>query len=361
MERVVHGLAEGLHVRGHEVTVVAVAAGEDDVSGFLGPLSGAGVAVREVRVPHRAYLEERRRMGEACRELRPEVIHTHGYRADVLARGPANREGIATVTTVHGFTGGGWKNRLYEALQIRSFKRFDAVVAVSEPLRSGLLAAGVPHDHVRMIRNAPVDVGSKLSRTAAREALGLGVEGPIIGWVGRLSPEKGADVLLAAMDALGDTDVGCSYVGDGPERTPLEGQVEEMVRSGGLGNDQVRFHGSVPEAGRLLQAFDVVVLSSRTEGTPMILFEAMDAGVPVVTTRVGGVPDVVTEREAILVPSENPEELAGAIRKVLDDPAVAHGMAERAQRRLRREFTQEAWLDAYEEVYRSVTARGAAS
>ena len=129
-----------------------------------------------------------------------------------------------------------------------------------------------------------------------------------------------------------------------------------MVANGSLDSDQVRFHGTVVDTGRLLKAFDVVVLSSRTEGTPMVLFEAMDAEVPVVTTRVGGVPDVVSEQEAILVPSEDPEALAGGIRRVLDNPTDARQRARRAGCRLRQEFTPERWLDAYEDLYRTVIA-----
>ena len=129
-----------------------------------------------------------------------------------------------------------------------------------------------------------------------------------------------------------------------------------MVANGSLDSDQLRFHGTVLDAGRLLKAFDVLVLSSRTEGNPMVLFEAMDAEVPVVTTRVGGVPDVVSEQEAILVPSEDPEALAGGIRRVLDNPTDARQRAQRAGCRLRQEFTPERWLDAYEDLYRTVIA-----
>ena len=356
LERVVQGLAAGLHDRGHSVTVVAVASGDDDMSPFLEPLIAKGVGVRNVRAPHLAYLLERSRMAAVFRELGPDVLHTHGYRPDVLARGLAQRQGIATITTVHGFTGNGWKNRLYEALQVRAFRRFDAVVAVSEPLRKRLIRARIPQDRAWMIRNAPVSLGSKLNQEEARQTLGLPLNGPIVGWVGRLSPEKGADVLLNAMEFVDRSDVGVSFLGDGSERMTLQAQEREMVAHDSLLPGQVRFHGTVPEAGRLLKAFDVLVLSSRTEGTPMILFEAMDAEVPVVTTGVGGVPDVVTEQEAILLPSEEPEALARGIRQVLDNRSDAGQRAQRARHRLRQKFAPERWLDAYEDLYQILIA-----
>ena len=88
----------------------------------------------------------------------------------------------------------------------------------------------------------------------------------------------------------------------------------------------------------------------------MVLFEAMDAEVPVVTTPVGGVPDVVTDQEAILVPSEDPEALDRDIRLVLDHPADASRRAQRARSVLRQKFSPESWLDAHEDLYRTPVA-----
>ena len=95
-------------------------------------------------MPGRAYLRERAAIARLLREVRPDVVHTHGYRPDVLDAGVARGQGIAVVTTVHGFTGGGWKNRVYEWLQCRAFRRFDAVVAVSRPLVGLLERRGHP-------------------------------------------------------------------------------------------------------------------------------------------------------------------------------------------------------------------------
>jgi glycosyltransferase involved in cell wall biosynthesis len=143
-------------------------------------------------------------------------------------------------------------------------------------------------------------------------------------------------------------------IGDGPD---VE-QLRERSASLGFGA-RVRWHGAVPGAGGLMAAFDAFVLSSRTEGTPMVLLEAMAAGVPVVATTVGGVPDVVSGGEALLVPPEAPASLAAALRTLLLDPAGARERAAAARARLQA-FDAGLWLDRYDAVYRQV-ARGVPS
>jgi len=350
LERVVQTLCEGLSENGHSVLVCPIASGDDPIEPFIQPLAAAGVPVTPVRVPHRRYVQERKEVGDRISEFAPDIVHTHGTRVDVIDSGVARKLGVPTVTTVHGFTGNGLKNRLYEALQRWWFRRFDAVVAVSRPLADELRGAGLPNRILTTIPNARPAQTTLLEHENARKLLGVPNETFHIGWVGRLTPEKGADVLV---DALGEFDgeVSCtvSIVGEGPQRASLE----ERTRSLGPGC-RVRWHGKVPDAGRLFRAFDLFVLSSRTEGTPIVLFEAMQAETPVVATRVGGVPDVVSDHEALLVPPEAPGALARAIRQVVRHPEAARTRAHRASRILDERYDQGRWIQRYEELYRSL-------
>jgi glycosyltransferase involved in cell wall biosynthesis len=122
--------------------------------------------------------------------------------------------------------------------------------------------------------------------------------------------------------------------------------------------DRISWRGVVSDAPRLMSAFDVFVLSSRTEGTPISLLEAIHAGVPIVATVVGGVPDVVSAKEAVLVESETPPALADALRRVHDDRAAAATRAASATKRLETDFAIAPWVDAYEKIYeRAISAR----
>ena len=349
LERVVGALAAGLARRGHQVHVAAVLepGAPPERHPFVASLSGEFVDVHPLVVSGRAYLGERARVASLCRRLRPDVVHTHGYRADVVDAGAARAAGAPVATTVHGFTGGGARGRLYEALQRLAFRRFHAVAAVSRPLADALRRAGVPEDRLRVIPNAWDGGRERLERAEARER--LGIEGDVfhVGWVGRLSREKGADVLLDALARLPDADrVSVSMIGDGPEAAALRAQAERL----GIGA-HVRWHGAVDGAAALFAAFDAFVLSSRTEGTPMALFEAMAAGVPVVATRVGGVPFVVGDAEAWLAPPEDPSALARSVDALRRDPAAALSRAAAARARLERDFGADAWLASYEALY----------
>ena len=355
LERVVQMLGPGLRGLGHEVHVVAVVAEGDSAQPFLDPLADAAVATRTVPVPRRGYRRERAAMADVIRELHPDVVHTHGYRPDVVDAGVARRQGIPVVSTVHGFTKGGWKNRMYEWLQCRALRGFDAVVAVSRPLVALLERRGVPATRIHEVPNAWRPTAPPCSRAAARAELKLPPNGFVVGWVGRLSHEKGPDVLLKALLQLHDLPLVVSVVGNGLLRVALQSQAERL----GL-NGRLRWHGVVADAGSLLPAFDVCVLSSRTEGTPIVLLEAMAAGVPVVATRVGGVPDVVSPAEAALVLPEDPVALAAAIRAVYRDPAAARVRAAAARARLERDHSVAPWVGRYEEIYRRVS-RGAAA
>jgi glycosyltransferase involved in cell wall biosynthesis len=315
---------------------------------FVEALAADGINTYVIEVKGRAYLRERAAVRALCVNLKPSIVHTHGYRPDLIAAPAARREGNSTVTTVHGFTSYGVRGRLYELLQRRAFRHFDAVVAVSQPIANKLVTGGIDPKRTYVIPNAIDDLVAPLPREEARQILGLGMKDFVIGWVGRLSPEKGPDVFVAALAELSHDDVRACVVGDGPERTALEVQARSLGVAAAI-----TWAGSVPNAGRLFSAFDVLVLSSRTEGTPVVLIEAVAAGIPIVATRVGGVPDLLRASEAYLVDPLAPREIASAVRLVQNAPDDARRRTVSAAGRVVSAKAHARWINEYDRVYRT--------
>ena len=353
LERVVQLLAQGQARAGANVHVAVVLDGASGDHGLVDFFAATGVTPHPIVIPPRTYWRERAAILDLGRRLRPDVVQTHGCRPDVVDAPAARRLGIPTVTTVHGFIGGDWKNRLYEWVQRRAYRSFEAVIAVSHPLRDRLVLDGVPANRIHVIQNGWQESAPPFDRATARHVLGVSAEGFRVGWVGRLSSEKGPDVLLEALVHLTDLPLSVSMVGNGRERQSLRARVQRL----GI-ERHVHWHGLVPDMAPRFAAFDVLVLSSRTEGTPIVLFEAMAAGVPIVAACVGGVPDVVSPGEALLVPPEDPVALAAAIRAVYRNPAEARTRAARARERLFADFSVPPWIGRYDAIYKLVSTSG---
>ncbi len=350
LERVVQELAIGLAGRGHRVQVVTVSDPRTDLADFLQPLDAEGVECLRIDVEGRGYLREWKAVRHILLEEQPDVLHSHGYRADLLHGWTTRALGIATVTTLHGSSRMGGLSHLFEHMQALSLRYFDGVVAVSDPLSDELEALRVPPNRLHKIPNAWTPVRNALSRAEARAEL-TAPDGPtVLGWVGRLIPIKGCDVLLRALHRLqesGHRQWIARIIGDGPEAEPLRTLRDELE----LG-ERVEFVGYVDQAARLLSGFDVYVMSSRSEGTPIALLEAMGAGLPIVATAVGGVPDMLGDGEAgWLTPPESPAALASTLEEVLTDPNQRARRSAAARRRIDEHYSPDHWFSRHEDVY----------
>jgi glycosyltransferase involved in cell wall biosynthesis len=351
LERVVAMLADGQRQRGVHVAAV-LTPGEAAGHPFVAKLEAMGVAVTPIVVSARNYLREYRLLGGLVRRFRPDVVHTHGYRSDVIGGVVARAFRVPAVSTVHGFTGSGRYTRVYERVQCVALRRADAVIAVSRPLVDRLVRAGITAARIHCVPNGFAPPERILERTEARRKLGIRDDATVVGWVGRLSPEKGLDVMLSAI-AECDPVWNLSVLGDGQERDRLREQAERL----GIGN-RITWHGLVDDAGSLLTAFDAFVLSSRTEGTPIALFEAMHSGVPLVVTRVGGVPDVVSREHALIVPSEQPRMIARALEEIFRDPTAVAQRRIVARERVLHAYDSGTWLAAVDAIYDGVRRDG---
>jgi len=306
------------------------------------------VTVQRVSVRGRNYAEQVNHVSTILAQ--PGVIlHTHGYQGDVIGARAARRTSALLVATNHGYAGGGLRNRFYEWLDRRALRRFDAVVAVSERNAEKLRAWGHPSRSLTVIPNGwrPVSVAS---RNDARARLGLAASDLVVGWIGRMSHEKGIDLLMAALARYNGPPLRVVCIGDGPERAAAEAEAARL-------GVNVTFTGARSDVAEVVAAFDALVISSRTEGLPMVLLEATGADVPVVAFAVGGIPEVLTESSGWLVPPLDVDALALSIAAAVSDSALRSTRAAAARDALAQRFSAAQWVTAHEALYARLRAK----
>jgi len=345
MMRVVH-LRSGQGLYGAERSLLALASasepplapvvvsllrpGRDDALG-----DGARkLGLETVRVEARGRLSWRA-LGPVVRLARGGLLHAHDYKSLLLALAAGAVTRTPVVATFHGDTGHVPRVRAYEAIAHHAARWTSGVAATSDVLAAQIRAAA-PRTAVHVIPNG-IRVGplpTERDRRCAREALGIPSGAQVVAFVGRLSPEKAPEVLLRAARGTG---VVLLFAGDGPLRAALEPEA--------VGN-AARFLGFVPEVGRVLAAADVLALPSRTEGLPMAVLEAMAAGVPVVASAVGSLPDVLRDGAGVLVPPDDVEALREALRH-LADPTPRQAMALTARARVESRYGAAAMARTY--------------
>lgn len=294
-------------------------------------LSGPGLSLSE-RARWLAYFGEAVMLAHWLTHERFDRLHCHfgnnGASTGMLAAWLA---GVPFSFTCHGSELlEPVKHRLVEKVACSTF-----VVCVSKFGRARLMLLCPPEHWTRL---AIVRCGQPFDEDVLEAAEN---ETPEILCVGRLSREKGHLVLLEALARLRDAGVRfhCTLVGDGPMRSMIERQTSLL----GL-NDRLTLTGSLPpeRVAEHYERADLVVLPSFSEGVPIVLMEAMSCGRPVVATRVGGVPEIVEhEGGGLLVSPGDPDELAVALRRLVDEPLEARQMAERGARYVRDEFSVE--------------------
>lgn len=246
-----------------------------------------------------------------------DIIHAHEVKSDVITCLAARLRPVPIVTTLHGWIGNGVKQRFMIGLDKCVVRGFDRVIAVSKEIERELLAAGVEPEKICVLHNGIVL--ERYRRTGRhgvlQELIGRDISRPIIASIGRLSPEKGHVDLIDAIALVKKQgrSVSLVLIGDGPERSNLA----EKIRALGL-DDIVHLLGYLPQPERFLEDVELTVLPSHTEGLPNVVLESLLMEVPVLATRVGGTPEVITDSETgRLVPPHSPEALAAGILEFL--------------------------------------------
>ena len=362
---VVH-VARGLRREGIEVFV-----------GCLDVLGGLGEEIQREGFPVEVYgrkpgldLGLPGRIARSVKKWGIDLVHAHQYTCFVYGALSKLRTRRPLIFTEHGRfypDVPSLRRRLFNAL----FSRFcDRITAVSGGVRKSLSEIeGFDPQAIEVIYNG-IDPKrfAACTKAEARRELDVPAGARIVGTVGRLDPIKNQTLLIRAFDRLRRElpDALLLVVGDGPEGARLRDLAEEKGLDG-----SVRFLGERRDIERILPAFDVFALSSLSEGTPMTLLEAMASSTAIVSTAVGGIPEILGAEEAILIPEAgdrqgaSPQEsledtFAAGLREVLLHPDLAATMAKKARERLLREFTIDVLCERYSNIYRDLLPEGAA-
>jgi glycosyltransferase involved in cell wall biosynthesis len=347
MTRVVH-LRSGRGLYGAERALLALAAATEPpldpvVVSLLRPgrEDALGEAARQlgleaVRVKAAGRLSVGA-LAPIVRLARDGILHAHDYKSLLLGLAAAAVSRVPVVATFHGDTGQARTVLAYEELARRFARWTSGVAATSEELAARIRAAspGIP---VHVIANG-LRIGGRpgaAERGAARAALGIPEEALVVAFLGRLSPEKAPEVLLRAARGTGSLVL---LAGDGPCRAALEAE------AAGTGT---RLLGFVADVGPVLAAADVLALPSRTEGLPMAVLEAMAAGVPVVASAVGSLPEVLGAGAGVLVPPGDVGALRAALGQ-LADPGLRASIATVARARVEARYGAATMARSYRE------------
>lgn len=341
-ERVALDLAIGQRARGHRVTAISLAPGPDGV--MADEFREHGIAVD--RVAKRGGLDVTLvpRLARTLRRHRADVVHTHNPMALIYGAPAARLAGAAAIHTKHGINPGSAAQRL---LRRAAARLADAFVAVSDTTaeqaraqRDARVVLTIANG-IRLDRYQP----DPEARAAARVELGLG-DAWVVGTVGRLDAAKNQTMLVRAMAPLLSSTQRLVIVGDGDTRGELAAEVARLPEP-----RWVVLTGRRMDVPRLMPAFDVFALSSKTEGLPLVVPEAMAAGLPIVTTSVGGLPSVVDDGETGLLVPVDQAALSAALTRLAGDHELARAMGKRAREVALERYSSDRMVDAYLALY----------
>lgn len=351
-ERVAVDLARLQRTSGHEVLAVSIAPGPEGPNGAT--FRQVGVRTETIAKGPRLDPSLPVRLAAHLRRHRVSVVHTHNPHALIYGAPAARLAGAVAIHSKHGMN----PDRGRRLWLRRMAARFvDAYVAVTPALATVALASGdCDSSRLHVISNG-IDVArfapNRRARQKVRAELGIPDDAWVVGTVGRLAPEKDQALLIDAMAPLLGERRRLVIVGDGGERDALRARLAAM-KEGRF----VHMLGARDDVEDILAAFDAFALTSRTEGLPLVLLEAMATGLPVISTAVGGIPDLVEHRvTGFLAPAGERAPLTRQLDWLSTDGTLSRQIGEAARHDVLALHSVQQMADAYSALYESTLAR----
>jgi glycosyltransferase involved in cell wall biosynthesis len=315
-----------------------------------------GLSVRMVHCQGRADWRAIRQIEEYIQEDEIDVLHTHGYKADLYGYVAARRSYRPIVATCHNWVGGSAALGIYNHLDHLALKRFNALAAVSDSVAQRLVDSGVSVRKIKTIANG-IDV-EPFERAKALPPLAFDGN-RVVGMVARLDLQKGFEYLLRAVRELSNafSSLKLVIVGEGPDRKAIE----DMIRQYSL-QSNVILAGQQSDMPGVYATIDIFVLPSLNEGLPMTVLEAMAASKPVIATRVGAIPSVIKDGEnGLLVEARDADGLRNAIARLLTDPDLCRRIGAAGHDWVSLNYTSEIMSLKYRQMYEEVLGPAAAA
>lgn len=318
-----------------------------------GEIRATGVRVENLGAAKLIDFAAYRRLLHLLAGARIELLHTHLAYSAIWGALAARRTGIPLVASLHvpPEQKTSWKERIRRALMVRLLRgEASRIVLVSAALAEAWRSHGLPGDRTTVVHNGiaveEFDLAEK--RDELRRELGVGPLDPLIVSVSVLREGKGIDVLIRAAARVRDALPGARLlvVGEGPMRASWEGLAEKIGIAPAL-----IWAGHRRDVARMIGAADLFVLPTLHDAFPTVLLEALASGVAIVASRVGGVPEIVSDQTARLVPPGDEVALAAAILEALGDRQWRRQVGEMGRARARAEFSVEAWMRRLQRVY----------
>jgi len=319
-----------------------------------------GLTFYEIEERGKLDLRVLRALREIVQQYDINLVHGHDYKSDLFAyllRRRMSRHRFALVSTAHAWVMLGLRGELYRRLDLALMRRFDHLIAVSHATKEEMVAAGVPSGLIQVIHNA-IDTeawASHQTDATLREELGLGPAVPVIGYVGRIMPEKDLETWLraAALVARQYPEAQFVLVGEGRDGVTLV-QLQQLAVDLGIA-ERVHFPGYRASLLPVYATFDLFMMSSRREGLPNSILEAMAMSLPVVTTDVAGARELVVDGlTGYVLPQRDVEGLARAIMTLVGSTPCRQRMAQAGRERIEQEFSFLRRMQRIETLYAKV-------
>lgn len=295
-----------------------------------------------------------RQLCKVIRDRNIDVIHTHGYKSDILGLIAARRTGIACISTPHGFPGKtGWKMGMFIRMGAHSLRYFDYVAPLSEELVSDMKRFGVPETKTRFVRNG-VDLTEIDHVLETQEKAERPDNSQTVGFIGQMIPRKGLADLLSVFDGLYSKDarLALQLVGDGNQRADLE-----AIASSLQSREAISFLGFRSDRLELLSDMNLFVMTSSLEGIPRCLMEAMAVGVPVVAYDIPGVDQLITHGETgLLAPHGDKLALERCCQQVLEDQNLAKTLITNGRRLIEEKYSAARMAREYENLFNELVS-----